>query len=846
MMTQPGLPHGGNAYGHFGQAPASFVIDSPDLPTGWDYVYQNRAMLLRVDQHGPIYAQAHPPSDIMLFRREAFQRDSSWLVWLQSADLRCGAFTNFFRPLLAGTDAVAQPETFRVTYAPSHAVYDVAHEGVGMSTRFFLPPHETTVCMEVRITNHRKTPLSLSVIPALRPYVNPAQLAPWDKPEWYLKTALINEPFTGFRTQLLNMNGEPAKRRTVALLSSADRCTGAEISYEQFVGQGSWCGPQAVADGKLRLPLSEAHGWTDTDDTQALYGYPPAHALSYEITLQAGEQWTLRQALTLIPQAANGAPPDAAAVKPCRVYLSAKACEAAIQANETKYASLMKLRTIATPDEALNRYVNEWLPVQMDWVAALDRGWPSGMRGARDSANDFTAMVPLEPAWSRAILCTLMECQRRDGWFPRQYSADGRLGKHDLRGHVDAGVWVIELLHEYLSFTRDYELLKEELPWLDSDTKSSVWEHALAAAEYFIRDENIGEHGLCKVREGEWLDSVNRAGIKGRGEGVMISGQLIIALTQMAEIITALETANRIGQTEAATRRDRFMGKVATLRTALRTHAYNPQGYFNGFFNDDGKWLFSDRDPDGERRVYGPANWFALASGAALPDLADSVLKELAFLRSPGGGFRLLYPPMGKIPLEAVGRGGTGDQPGGLWENGTVYNQGSHGFLIRGLAAAGKGDLLYEVLRCLLPYDQEIHPVSASLTPPYAVVNCYLEVPGFMHRGGLMFLTGSIAYALRAAYQWMFGIKPQLDGLVVDPCIPKAFGTLSARFSHRGHGVRLSIENPHARECGVRSLTVNRRPVTTHRTDPFSGRTVFVAADELFDRDDNIIEVTLG
>ena len=832
-------------YGHFGEEPASFVIESPDLPAGWDYVYQNRKMLLRVDQHGPIYAQADPPNDIMLFRREGFQRDSSWLVWLCSDDFKCRAFSNFLRPNMSNHESGIKPDVFRVTYAPASVLYEVGIEGVSVCTRFFLPPDSSAVCMNVAVRNLRGKSVSLSVVPVLRPYVNPAQLAPWDKAEWYLKTAFLHKPNPGFVTQLMNMNAEPHKRRTVVLWSSKENFSSAEISHEKFVGQGDFKNPDSVSGKNLRLKPSDGRDWGEFAEQNTLYGYPPVNALQYDVSLRPGQSWTLRQVIGIVPQGAGGALPSAFTAEKLSVFLRQKPCDEAVRKTVRRYGNLMKVRSINTPDEALNRYVNEWLPVQMDWVAALDRGWPSGMRGSRDSANDFTAMVPLDPKWSRDIINTLMSCQRSDGWFPRQYSSEGRLGKHDLRGHVDAGVWVIELVHDYLCGTRNFKLLDEMIPWLDKDEKSSAWEHAMCAMDYFIRDENIGEHGLCKVREGEWLDSVNRAGLKGRGEGVMISGQVIIALSQMCEIVRHLLKTGKMSKGISSNLLKLYSGKCESLRSSMRKHAFNRQGYFNGFFNDDGKWIFSEMDPDGERRVYGPANWFAIASGAAMPDLTDSILKEMEFLRCPGGGFRLLYPPMGAKPITCVGRGGTGDQPSGLWENGTVYNQGSHGFLIRALATAGRGDMLYELLRCLLPYDQGIHPVSATLTPPYAVVNCYLEIPGFMYRGGLLFLTGSIAYGLRAAYEWMFGIRPQFDGLVIDPCIPTAFGKMSARFRHQGRDVNLIIENPDARECGVLSMSVNGQIVLPQRKDTFSGRKIFVVPDALFDRKKNIIVVML-
>ena len=167
---------------------------------------------------------------------------------------------------------------------------------------------------------------------------------------------------------------------------------------------------------------------------------------------------------------------------------------------------------------------------------------------------------------------------------------------------------------------------------------------------------------------------------------------------------------------------------------ALRKHAFNKSGYFNSVFNDDGKWLFSDKDPDGEKRVYGPANWFSISSGVAVPDLVETVLKQLDFLKCEDG-YRLIHPPLGRKPVQNVGRGGSGDQLPGLFENGNVYNQGSHGFLGRALAVAGKGNLLYEILQYLLPYDQQKHPTLTVKTPPYAVVNCWMNAPGFQTTG---------------------------------------------------------------------------------------------------------------
>lgn len=54
-------------------------MNTPNLPVPWEYIYQNGKILLKVDRFGPVYAQADPRSDIMLFKRDSMQKFSSYL-----------------------------------------------------------------------------------------------------------------------------------------------------------------------------------------------------------------------------------------------------------------------------------------------------------------------------------------------------------------------------------------------------------------------------------------------------------------------------------------------------------------------------------------------------------------------------------------------------------------------------------------------------------------------------------------------------------------------------------------------------------------------------------------------
>jgi hypothetical protein len=843
---------------------AGFVITNQDLPAPWEYLYQNGKMLLKVDQYGPVYAQANPPGDILFFRREGFQKYASWVVWLRSEKFAEKAFTNFRQPALGPPDVGGPSGQAEITYTPDKVVYQIEHEAIRCETEFFVPPNECAIAMKLTLTNLRRRPLSLSAIPALRPYLNPAQLAPWDRPEWYVRTAFVREQYPGFLLQLLNMNSQTDKRRYAALWSSVPddewhghpghdshgleaRATpiSAEVDYDRFIGAGTFEIPQAVLDDRLRLTANDAQPWGRFETSNTMYALPSINALRYEITLQPGESRTIRQVLAMVPNGPDGTIPDAGQAMRFTAWLDDERCKKDQQILKQDFDHLCGLRRIETPDAALNRYANEWLPLQLDWVCSLDRGWPTGMRGSRDSAQDFTALAPLDATRCRSILERMMGCQRSDGWFPRQYSVLGRKGQHDLRGHVDAGNCVIELLYEYLCWSRDWDILNVRLPWLDDDAPVTVLTHALRAMEYFLNEHNLGEHGLCKIGEGDWLDAVNRAGLEGRGESVTVTCQTIISLTWMTQLLEKLKTlGGKIPSDHADTLLSDYAARRRQLKSNLLRHALNAKGFFNSVFNDDGQWIFSDLDPDGQCRFYGPANWFAIISGVAASQNRKTIFSFLDQIKCPDG-YRLFYPPMGSIPIPKVGRSGSGDLPAGAWENGTVYNHGSHGFLARALAAAGDGDRLYDVLQYMLPYDQSRHPVRRAMTPPYGVTNCYLDIPGNSGRGGLVFLTGTIAYALRTVYNWLLGVKPTLDGLTIDPCIPAHFTDVRADFTWLNTPVHLHIANPHRRQSQVQSMRINGQPITAAITDPFTARKLFLASDSLFHSSPVTLDVTI-
>ncbi len=834
--------------GRFEESPAAFTLSRFNLPARWDYVYTNGRALLRVKHDGGAYLQSDPPGGPAMIRQERGETAPALLTWIipdggTSRGLR--AFTNFWLPTVPSGLPGAEPDAFACTFAPDAARWTLRFDRWRVDTELWMTPDLPAIVMTVRVTNDARRTRGVTLMPAMRPHMAPFSLAPWDVPHYYQTCALARAgKALGTWIETRDPGGRAERRFRGALVTDLDACC-FEVAADDFLGRGEWANPQAVWDATLARPVSRRaaypYGRTGTDVAAA--GRPIVAAFAHKTRLAPGAHREFTLVFGKLPETPDGSLPRKSELAKLARYLSPDARRKGLAAVRRRYDALFAMRRIATPDAAFDRYVNEWLPLQLDWVIRLDRGWPVEMRGTRDAAQDATAMVPLDPALARARLIEIFSAQRSDGWFLRQYSTLGPEGAHDHRAYVDTGCWVWELLWEYVCAARDFGLLNERVRWLDAKATSTLADHAERLFGYYLSPRNIGEHGLAKIRNGDWNDSVNAAGLEGRGETVMVTCQVVLGLEQAADLFDLLAAkGDRRGARVAA----KFRRGARRFRKAVLRHALNREGYFNQVFNDAGKWIFTPKDPDGRRRVNGPANSFAVISGIAQGKVRESVFRALDSLKGPNG-WRLFWPPIGVPPIDKLGRIGQGDKLPGLGENGTVYNHGAQGFLGRACWTAGRGTMLHRVLVSMFPYDQKCHPVEVQKTPPYGVVNHWREAPGLEGTGGDAFLSGSISTAVRNVYQGLVGLRPGLTRLVIDPCIPASWRRMKATVPFLGGRWTIRVSNPAGVESGVRKMLIDGTRAGRTMVDGRLGRKVIVLdVATLAPGGDHDVEILLG
>ena len=74
-------------------------------------------------------------------------------------------------------------------------------------------------------------------------------------------------------------------------------------------------------------------------------------------------------------------------------------------------------------------------------------------------------------------------------------------------------------------------------------------------------------------------------------------------------------------------------------------------------------------------------------------------------------------------------------------------------------------------------------------------------------------LTGTASWAYQAATQYMLGVRPIYEGLLIDPCIPLSWDGFQVTRQFRKTVYRIEVQNPHRVSKGVRSVKVDGQEI---------------------------------
>lgn len=399
-----------------------------------------------------------------------------------------------------------------------------------------------------------------------------------------------------------------------------------------------------------------------------------------------------------------------------------------------------------------------------------------GAVGFRDQLQDAIALRYNRPEILRALILECASHQYKEGdvqhwWHTPTFGVRTKIS--------DDKLFLPYAVAEYLEVTEDYSLLDEKVPFLDSPPLSAdendrvespphtresypLTEHLKRAVKSALKK---GTHGLLVIGTGDWNDSINAVGKKGKGESVVTTLMAIIAIKKLKRFLPDKE-------------RLELYSLERRLCETVNKKAFSVDRYFRLVTDGgevegcaDSKYIHLDIVPQA----------LAVLSEVADSDRARIVLEtvEKNLVDEDYKLIKLLTPYQKSPRLGYISA-----YPDGVRENGGQYTHAAIWY-IWALIKIGEYDKAYDLEERINPVyrssDEKLAPLYMG--EPYVIAaDIYSgEHPG---RVGWTWYTGSAGWYYRLITEGFFGIKKHGKYLSISPRLPARLSsaTLEYRF----------------------------------------------------------------
>jgi len=416
--------------------------------------------------------------------------------------------------------------------------------------------------------------------------------------------------------------------------------------------------------------------------------------------------------------------------------------------------------------------------------------------GFRDTVQDLLGVVPLMKGDIRERLELMLTGQVNSGGAIPVIKPDTHRPGHESAPEPehyrsDDCLWFFNTIPNYVAETGDLGFYDKCLPYADYG-EATVLGHLRRALEFNL--ERSGKHGLPCGLSADWNDCV-RMGHD--GESVMVAFQVRYGLAVYAEIA---ERLGRAGEAAWATH------ERTRLEAAIDQTAWDGQWYLWAI-GPDGHRYGSHSEQEGQ--IYINTQVWAVISGAASRDKALCSMQALNERLATPYGIMLSAPPFSNTPPTVMG--------GVIYNHGIKENAGifchTQGWAVMAEAMLGNGDRAYEYYRSYMPSAYNDRAELREIEPYVHCQTTYATCNRNAGKSRVPWLSGTAAWSCHAAVEWIIGVRPELDGLRIDPCIPKAWPGFTARRVFRGMALNIEVDNTAGVSKGVRELSVDGKRV---------------------------------
>ena len=804
-------------FGHFDDEAREYVITTPHTPYPWiNYLGSQEFFSLISHQAGgySFYRDARMRR-LTRYRYNNVPTDTGgrYLYVNDGGDV----WTPSYLPVKAELDH------FETRHGLGYTRITGERRGVRVETLYFVPNGENAEIQRITVTNTSDAAKTLMLFT----FVEFALWNALDDQTNYQRNLSVGEVEvemdSPYGSAIYHKTEYRERRNHYAVHAVNVRAAGYDTDREAFTGEyNGLYDPQ--------VPLSGVSG------NSIAYGWYPMGSLSVPVELAPGESRVITVVLGYLEnpedqkwaddahQVINKAPAHELLAK----FATTEQVDAAFAELGASWTELLSRYSVRSTDPKLDRMVNIWNQYQCMVTFNMSRsasyfetGIGRGM-GFRDSTQDILGFVHLVPERARERILDVAATQFPDGSAYHQYQPLTKRGNLDVgSGFNDDPLWLIAGTAAYLKESGDYSILDEQVAFDNDDALAdTLFEHLTRSFQYTVTHK--GPHGLPLIGRADWNDCLNlncfsstpgesfqttenQSG--GVAESVFIGAQFVLYGADYAAI------AERYGLADVAAA---ARSEIAAMKATVEDSGWDGK-WFRRAYDFYGTPIGTDEDNEG--KIFIEPQGVAVMAGIGVtstdpttPEFAAS--KAATALDSVGEmlgcehGLSLVYPGYTTYRLNM---GEITTYPPGYKENGGIFCH-NNPWVIIGETVLGRGDRAFDYYKRITPaYRENISEVHKLEPYVYAQMIAGKQAAR-MGEAKNSFLTGTAAWTFVAASQYLLGVRPDYEGLVVDPQIGPEVPEFTVTRVVRGATYEITVRNSGTPGARAR-LTVDGNPI---------------------------------
>lgn len=787
-----------NSYGHFDDENKQYVITRPDTPLPWINYLGSRDFfgLISNTAGGYNFYKDAKLRRLTRYRYNNVPLDSNGrYLYIKEGD---DIWNPMWKPMKTPLDY------YECRHDLGHTIIRGMKNELGVEVSFFIPIEDNVEIWDVKVRNLSSSPKSVR----LWSFVEWCLWDAWDDQTNFQRNYSIGQVEVENDT-IFHKTEYRERRDHFAYFHSSLKTSGFDTSRDAFVGvHNGLHEPQAILNGGCSNSI--AYGWQPIGTHQIDLELAPGEEQRFHFLLGYAEN--PKDQKFVEPHVINKKPFQTTQIK----YKSAESIDTAFTELQEYWNELLSTLTVETENEHVNRMVNMWNQYQCMVTFNMSRSasyYESGIgrgMGYRDSNQDILGFVHMIPERARQRILDIAATQLSDGTCYHQFQPLTKKGNSDAGSNFnDDPLWLILSTAAYLKETGDFTILNEAIGFADVEDKTAtLLDHLEISIAYTMKHR--GPHNLPLIGHADWNDCLNlncfsdtpgesfqlAGDVKGGNvaESVMIAGLFCAACNEMADIYGELGKEN-LARTVLSQRAD--------METAVLESGWDGNWFLRAY-DAFGKTIGSRHNKEGQIFIESQG-WGILGKIGTDGDYAQKALDSVFQRLATENGIILQQPAYQEYHLEL---GEITSYPPGYKENAGIFTHNNTWIQIaETLVGNGERALDYYLRICPSNKQEQIDTYRAE---PYVYSQMTAgrdaTTPG---EGKNSWLTGTASWSLVAITQYILGIRPHWNGLIIDPCVPKSWKTFKVTRKFRDKIYEISVSNPKGISKGIASLKVD-------------------------------------